>query len=177
MIRAPSSASARLIGPRPGVALLLAWSLALATAHAIAPYGGGEAVDEEAVTDLAWRNAAAWNAHDALAWTETFAPDAELVAPGAEPVEGREAIRGYAARLFSGPYARSMVRIRKVRVRLQSKDIASVDRVQLMDLPGETGGNAQRTETVFFLARKEGGRWAFTLMRDAPGPAAPGKTG
>jgi uncharacterized protein (TIGR02246 family) len=172
MIPARSSAAARPIGTRAGVALLFAWSLALATAHAVSPYGGGEAVDEEAVSDLAWRNAAAWNAHDALAWAETFAPDAELAASGAEPVEGRDAIRAYAARLFSGAYAHSMLRIRKVRVRLQSKDIASVDRVQLVDLPGEAGAGKERTETVFFLARKDGGRWTFTLMRDAPGPVA-----
>lgn len=38
----------------------------------------------------AWQ--AGWNAGDAAAIASLYAPDARLMAPGAEPVEGREAI-------------------------------------------------------------------------------------
>jgi len=162
----------------PCAALLVASSLALSTAHAVSPYGGHEAVEEEAVRDLAWRNAATWNAHDAVAWADTFAMDAEIVTTGGAAIEGRDAIRARAAQLFSGPYARSTLRVREVRVRLQSRDVAAVDRVQVVAGIADEGGSiAERTETAFFLARNENGHWMITLMRDAPSLAAPTKAG
>jgi uncharacterized protein (TIGR02246 family) len=89
---------------RPLLGLLL-WSVVGCSGS------GGTANGEAAISGLLARQAEAWNAHDAQAWSAAFSEDAEFVNILGTLFQGRAQIEQRHAELFRGIFSQSRVTV------------------------------------------------------------------
>lgn len=119
----------------------------------------------------AWLDA--WNRHDAVALSATFAPDAELVNFRGRRLSGNEAIRNFLARAFGQNLKTSAIAPGERRVRFVGDTVAALDLAgTISGVVAPKGGprpaRAFRLDGVV-VANPRGGWWLVTAhLSDAP---------
>jgi len=83
--------------------------------------------DERGIRRLVPDLVVAWNAHDAHAFAEIFAEDADFTNVLGMGAHGRRAIEEFHAPMFAGIFKNSHLTSEDVKIRFLSPDIASVD--------------------------------------------------
>src|SRR5437870_330616 len=109
-------------------AILLVSILSVAHLSSAAP-GGGTAVDGAAIRELLAKRDAAWNAHDATAWSAFFAPDGHFTSWRGDRAEGRENIRVYHEPLFKGIFRQSTNTVLSSRITFYAPNLAIAENV------------------------------------------------
>jgi len=132
--------------------------------------------ENDPVTAVLTRLAAAWNAGDGTAYGAEFTEDATYVTFAGEVLRGRTAIAEVHQFLFDGPLRGSrMSGTGAGEVRMVTDDVAYVlvDGAGGVRLAGQEELPDERVSTVSFLLRRDGDGWAvvaFQNTRSAGGP-------
>jgi uncharacterized protein (TIGR02246 family) len=93
------------------------------------PAAGGAAEDESAIKELLAKRDAAWNAHDAAAWSAFFASDAHFTSWRGDRVQGRENIRVFHEPLFKGMYRQTKNTVLSTQITFYAPDLVIVEAV------------------------------------------------
>src|SRR5258708_40101429 len=91
--------------------------------------------DEAAIKELFVKRDAAWNAHDAAAWSAFFAEDGHFTSWRGHRVQGRENIRVFHERLFTGIYKASKNTTISARITFHGTDLAIAENETEMTEP------------------------------------------
>ena len=83
-----------------------------------------QSADEAAIKELFLRRDAAWNAHDATAWSSFFAANGHFTSWRGHRVQGRDNIRIFHQRLFTGMYKASTNATISTRITFHGADLA-----------------------------------------------------
>lgn len=148
-------------------ALLVAASLTLATAPALAADNDGSAQQEAGA--LLARFMTAWSASDPTVLSSLFAPDADFVNPWGTYARGRDAIKGFYAGAFSMGYAGSKGEGTLVSVRTLGDDVAVIDGRWRISGAKNQDGTARAEEKGILVAviGKRGGDWQILALRES----------
>lgn len=149
---------------------------AVQTKHVVASQASGNSrqltdrsADEAAIRANVAQYVKAFNAHDAKAITELFAPDAQIVDKDGNTYEGREAIEN----VFKGVFADSPNKTTEVLVesiRMIGSDLAvEVGTTKEIEAANETPDYDRYT----VLHVKRDGKWHMALARDEEGAVPP----
>ena len=123
--------------------------------------------DEKAVREVPNRIMDAWAAHDADAFAAAFTQDATMILPGVYQ-QGREAIRGFMAQAFAGPYRDTRVTGTPVALKPLSPGAVLVLTQGGVLAPGEQEPSAERAVRASWLLAKEDGEWLLTAYQNTP---------
>jgi len=82
---------------------------------------------EDEIRNLVGQLMAAWNRHDAAAFSATFSEDADFTNWQGSGAHGRAPIERFHAPLFAGRFRETHMVADEVRVRMLREDLASVD--------------------------------------------------
>jgi uncharacterized protein (TIGR02246 family) len=128
---------------------------------------GFTAEDEKAVREVPGRIMDAWAAHDADAFAATFTADATMILPGVYQ-QGRDAIRGFMAQGFSGPYRGTRVTGTPVAVKSLGPGHVLVLTQGGVLAPGEDAPAPERAVRASWLLVKQDGQWLLTAYQNTP---------
>jgi len=125
-------------------------------------------IDEDAIRGVVDRFMEAWNRHDAHAFAELFAEDADFTNVMGMGARGREKIEAFHAPRFSGMFKNSHLTSTDSKVRLIRADIATVDVRWQMTGATDPQGNPwpNRKGLMNFVAAKEKGKWEILVMHN-----------
>jgi uncharacterized protein (TIGR02246 family) len=156
-----------------GVLALSAASLALGqtTGGGSKPKNKSEAAIRQVVADFM----AAWNQHDAKAFSMVFAPDAEFTNVAGVSAAGREEIEKFHAPRFTTTFKNSHQTMSDTRVRLIRSDVAAVDVKWEMTGATDSAGNniPLRKGLLNFVMTKASGKWLIVVMHNMNLPTTP----
>ena len=123
----------------------------------------------------------AWNLHDAAAFSNLFAENAELTNVLGQLSSGRKAIEKQHAFIFSTRFRQSVLKPEAVHVRLLQENLALVDVGWYMTGSLDLNGNLwhNRKGLVNFILKEEKGRWPVLVahITDLTTPSGPPKLG
>jgi uncharacterized protein (TIGR02246 family) len=110
----------------------------------------------------------AWNRHDAHAFAETFAEDADFTNVAGVGAHGRHAVEDFHAPGFATRFKNTHQTARDVKIRFITPSIASVDVQWEMTDALETDGTPipVRKGLLNWIATKQGDRWLITVMHN-----------
>ncbi|GAA2394785.1 SgcJ/EcaC family oxidoreductase [Dactylosporangium salmoneum] len=124
-------------------------------------------IDQTEVRDLMSRMAAAWEANDPDALAALYTEDAGVVTAGTH-AQGRDAIRAFMTAGFAGPLKDTTLSEDFERIRYVGQDIAIVNGVGGLVLPGEdTVQTGLRRRSTWVLARTGEG-WLVEAFHNCP---------
>src|SRR5487761_442423 len=144
------------------------WLLSLSAAFVIqsTPSNGSNLPSKSASDELEIRGtlqafADAWNAHDAHAFSQAFAADADFTNVIGMHARGRAEVEKFHEHLFTTYFRYSHLRILDVRVRLIKSDVAAVDATwEMTGARSRTGQEIPlRRGLLIFVMTKESGHW------------------
>jgi uncharacterized protein (TIGR02246 family) len=125
--------------------------------------------ENDQITAVLSRLAAAWNAGDGTAYGAEFAEDATYVTFAGDVLRGRTAIAATHQFLFDGPLRGSrMSGTGAGEVRMITEDVAYVlvDGAGGIRLEGQEELPDERVSTVSFLLRRDGGEWVVVAFQN-----------
>jgi uncharacterized protein (TIGR02246 family) len=130
--------------------------------------GGGTAEDEVAIKELLANRDAAWNAHDAAAWSAFFAPDAHFTSWRGDRAQGRENIRIYHEPLFKGVFQQSKNTVLSAQITFYGADLAIVESVtELTGVFGQDGKPLpDRKYYPLVVLQKHNGKWEIIIFHN-----------
>jgi uncharacterized protein (TIGR02246 family) len=110
----------------------------------------------------------AWNRHDAAAFAECFAPDADFTNVFGMPAQGRAAIAAAHAAIFQTVFSDSSVTVTQTRIRLIRDDVAAVDARWEMRGARDAQGKPWplRRGLMSMIATNENGAWLFCVFHN-----------
>jgi uncharacterized protein (TIGR02246 family) len=122
----------------------------------------------EAVHDLLNQLSTAWSANDAEAFTNLFTDDGTVVLPGDVYLYGREAILGFMARAYQGPYRGTGVTGTALSVRFIDSNTSVMITEGGVLAPGETEVAPQRAIRATWVCVNEDGTWKLSAYHNSP---------
>lgn len=126
------------------------------------------------IEDLVRALEAAWNRHDAHAFAEAFAEDADFTNVFGMVQKGRAGIEAGHAPVFKTMFKDSHLTVTETRVRLIRPDVAAVDVKWTMTGARDPHGNPwpERTGLLNWIATRHGERWLIDVSHnmDLPSP-------
>jgi len=132
------------------------------------PAKADRAADESAIKELFARRDAAWNAHDAAAWSAFFAPDGHFTNWQGAQVQGREKIQAFHAPLFAGIFRQSTNTTLQSHITFCGPDLAIAENDTQMtgaldpaDPPG-----AVRNYHPLVVLKKDNGKWEIIIFHN-----------
>jgi uncharacterized protein (TIGR02246 family) len=149
--------------------------LILATA-AVGQTGGvqtatpASAKDGDGIAKVLADFAAAWNSHDAKAFSMVFAEDADFTNVRGMSAQGRSEVEKFHAPRFTTIFKDTHLTITGSKIRFIKPDVAAVDATWEMtgmtDMP-------QRKGLLNFVMTREGGIWLIAVMHNMDLPPPP----
>jgi uncharacterized protein (TIGR02246 family) len=129
---------------------------------------------EQAIEGLVRALEAAWNRHDARAFTEAFAEDADFTNVFGMAVRGRAAIEALHAPLFKTMFTDSHLTALGTRVRMIRPDVAAVDVKWTMTGARDPHGKPwpERAGLLNWIATQHGERWLIDVSHNMDLPSA-----
>jgi uncharacterized protein (TIGR02246 family) len=143
----------------------------MATTSANAAVKGPTKQDRAAVAAVIERIVAAWAAHDADAFAETFTEDATMILPGLFK-RGREEIRSYMAQAYAGPFRGTRVTGTPVDLKFLGPAAALLITRGGVLAEGDTEVSGERAIHATWTVVKRGGEWLLTAYQNSPVAAA-----
>jgi uncharacterized protein (TIGR02246 family) len=128
---------------------------------------------DKAIEDLVRGIEAAWNRHDARAFAQAFAEDAEFTNVFGMVQKGRAGIEAAHAPIFKTMFKDSRLTVVETRVRLIRPDVAAVDVKWTMTGARDPHGNPwpERTGLLNWIVTKHGERWLIDVSHNMDLPA------
>ena len=127
-----------------------------------------------AIEDLVRALEAAWNRHDAHAFAQAFAEDADFTNVFGMVQKGRAGIEAGHAPIFKTMFKDSRLAVTETRVRLIRSDVAAVDVKWTMTGARDPHGNPwpERTGLLNWIVTRHGERWLIDVSHnmDLPSP-------
>lgn len=123
--------------------------------------------DRAAVTAVPQRIIAAWAAHDAEAFADTFTDDGTMILPGVYR-KGRDDIRDFMAAGFAGPYRGSQVTGTPLEVRFLSADTGVLISHGGVLEPGQTELPVEKEVHALWLVVKRDDVWRLAAYQNCP---------
>jgi uncharacterized protein (TIGR02246 family) len=124
----------------------------------------------EAITESLMQ---AWNAHDAGALCALYAADADFIDESGALIQGRDAIYTHYEDCFRGIFARSLLAVTAVKVRMLTPRMALLHTVWSMR--GHDGHGVQwlpvRTGTLLLICARRDAKWELVLAHSSCGAA------
>ncbi|HMB83834.1 MAG TPA: SgcJ/EcaC family oxidoreductase [Terriglobales bacterium] len=110
----------------------------------------------------------AWNSHDAHAFAETFAEDADFTNVIGRSAHGRKAVEEFHAPMFATRFKNTHLTAGEVKVRTINPDIASVDVSWEMTGAIETDGTPLPTRKglLNWVVTRHDDRWLIAVMHN-----------
>jgi uncharacterized protein (TIGR02246 family) len=128
----------------------------------------------KAIEDLVGALEAAWNRHDANAFAQAFAEDADFTNVFGMVQKGRAGIEAGHAPIFKTMFKDSQLTVTETRVRLIRSDVAAVDVKWTMTGARDPHGNPwpARTGLLNWIVTRHGERWLIDVSHnmDLPSP-------
>jgi uncharacterized protein (TIGR02246 family) len=129
---------------------------------------------DKAIEDLVRALEAAWNRHDAHAFAQAFAEDADFTNVFGMVQKGRAGIEAGHAPIFKTMFKDSQLTVTETRVRLIRSDVAAVDVKWTMTGARDPHGNPwpARTGLLNWIVTRHGERWLIDVSHnmDLPSP-------
>jgi uncharacterized protein (TIGR02246 family) len=124
--------------------------------------------DEAAIRELFAKRDAAWNAHDATAWSAFFAENGHFTSWRGHRVQGRENIRVFHERLFTGIYKESTNTTLKTNITFHGNNLAMAENETEMlgplDIEGQSGPD--RKYYPLIVLKKNSGTWEISIFHN-----------
>jgi uncharacterized protein (TIGR02246 family) len=124
--------------------------------------------DEKPIQQLVSNFMNAWNEHDAHAFAESFAEDADFTNVRGAGAHGRGAIEQFHAPVFATIFKQSHQTATEVRTRFITPNIASVD--VRWEMTGSTAPDGTpvplRQGLLNWVVTNHGGKWLITIMHN-----------
>ena len=124
--------------------------------------------DEEAIRRVLADFVAAWNKHDAKAFSMVFAEDADFTNVRGMNAHGRTEVEKFHAPRFATNLKNSHQKMTQIEIRFIRPDVAAVD--AWWEMTGAKTADGQdiplRKGLLNFVITKEGGRWFITVMHN-----------
>jgi uncharacterized protein (TIGR02246 family) len=128
----------------------------------------------KAIEDLVRALEAAWNRHDAHAFAQAFAEDADFTNVFGMVQKGRAGIEAGHAPIFKTMFKDSRLTVTETRVRLVRADVAAVDVKWTMTGARDPHGNpwSERAGLLNWIVTRHGERWLIDVSHnmDLPSP-------
>ncbi|MBA2936290.1 SgcJ/EcaC family oxidoreductase [Sphingomonas sp. CGMCC 1.13654] len=135
--------------------------LATASAQAQSP-------DETAIRGIEAQQEASWNAHDIVAWTQPYAPDAQFVTAFGLWWKSHDEIQRKMGWAYTNLFAQSRIHADQIEVTSVTPDVATVHIAWTLD--GAKGPDGGDVGTVHLIQsqtlRKAGGQWQIVSAQD-----------
>jgi uncharacterized protein (TIGR02246 family) len=124
--------------------------------------------DAQGIHKLVSEFMGAWNHHDAQAFAETFAEDADFTNVVGASAHGRHAVEDFHAPAFATRFKNTHQTAHDVKIRFITPSIASVDVQWEMTGAMDTDGTPipVRQGLLSWIATKQGDRWLITVMHN-----------
>jgi uncharacterized protein (TIGR02246 family) len=124
--------------------------------------------DEPAIRHLVAEFVDAWNRHDAHAFSETFAEDADFTNVRGDSAHGRKAVEDFHAPTFATRFKSTHQTADDVKIRFLTPDIASVD--IRWEMTGATDAEGTpipiRKGLLNWVVTRHGERWLIVVMHN-----------
>jgi uncharacterized protein (TIGR02246 family) len=135
----------------------------------------GTEVDQKAIQGLLDRFTDAWNRHDAHAFAEVFAEDADFTNWRGEGATGRSKIEEFHAPMFATIFRNSHQAYTSIKIRFIRAEVAAVDVHWEMTGVLDAQGNSRpdRRGLVNLVMAKDAGRWRIVVMHNLDLTALP----
>lgn len=130
-------------------------------------YGRFPNGEEGAVLSVPLRVRAAWENNDADALADVFTENGSLLM-GDEQLRGREEIRSYMAKAFSGEYRGVRVVEEPIEIKFLSGDVAMAISEGGTLAPGETEPAPEREMRTTWVIVKQNGEWRLLSHQGSP---------
>jgi uncharacterized protein (TIGR02246 family) len=136
----------------------------------------GSEADQKAIRDVMDQFMAAWNRHDARAWTAVFAEDSDFTNVRGVSASGRPNIEEFHAQVFATMFKNSVQKYTDIKIRFIRPDVAAVDVHWEMTGATDSHGNPwpERKGLLNFVMTKDTGKWEIKVMHNldlSPPPA------
>jgi uncharacterized protein (TIGR02246 family) len=135
--------------------------------------------EAQAIEQLIERLTAAWNNHDAGAFSLEFAEDADFTNVFGQNAHGRSEIEGFHTLIFSTVFKDSYLSSKEMTVRFINPDFAAVDIKWEMSGATDPQGNPwpDRKGLLNLITKHENGLWSILIMHnmDLPTTSSPVK--
>jgi uncharacterized protein (TIGR02246 family) len=127
-----------------------------------------QSADEAAIKELFWKRDAAWNAHDATAWSSFFEEDGHFTSCRGDRAQGPDNIRVFHERLFTGIYKASRNTTISTRITFHCADLAIAENATEMtgalDLAGHTLPDQKYYPLI--VLKKNNGKWEISIFHN-----------
>jgi len=134
----------------------------------------GNAKDEEGIRKVLTDFIAAWNKHDAKAFSMVFAEDADFTNVGGVSAHGRAEVEKFHAPRFATRFKDTHQKITETKIRFIKPDVAAID--AWWEMTGAKNREGQdiplRKGLLNFVMTKEGDKWFITVMHNMDLPAS-----
>ena len=129
---------------------------------------GSRSADEAAIRETLAKRDAAWDAHDAAAWSTFFAPDAHFTNWRGERVQGRDNIRIFHEALFKGIFRESKIIVLGSQIAFYATDLAVVEAVTQLTGALDPAGKQIPDRKYYPLAilKKNGEKWEIVVFHN-----------
>ena len=123
---------------------------------------------EQAITEVLERFTEAWNTHDAKAYADLFAENADFTNVFGQSFHGRETIEAQHAKIFASMFKDSRITSMHSTVRLIDQLFASVDVIWTMSGAVDMKGNswADRKGLMSLVMKSENEVWSILIMHN-----------
>jgi uncharacterized protein (TIGR02246 family) len=130
----------------------------------------GSPKDSAEVRQLLLSQSDAWNRKDAKGAGAVYLPEADILTPGGDRVQGRQAIEAAHAGDFAadtaGGGSRNSHPLETLWMRFLRSDLALVEVETRFDFPPDSSGPVRpERSTLFLVLRKEHGHWGILAQR------------
>jgi uncharacterized protein (TIGR02246 family) len=131
--------------------------------------------DDEAIRQVLAEFTAAWNRHDAKAFSMVFAEDADFTNPGGKTARGRTEIERFHAPKFATYLKDSHLTITETKLRFITSEVAALDARWEMTGARRADGQARplRKGLLNFIMTCADRRWFITVMHIMDFPERP----
>lgn len=150
------------------ICFLFAFSMAAQTQSPGEVKPTGSVRDEEGIRKVVADFVAAWNKHDAKAFSMVFAEDADFTNVGGKSAQGRAEIEKHHAPSFATKFKDTHQTITETKVRFIKPDVAAVDaRWEMTGAKDEQGQERpMRKGLLNFVMTKQGDAWLISVMHN-----------
>jgi uncharacterized protein (TIGR02246 family) len=135
----------------------------------------GRGIDEQAIRTILKRFMDAWNHHDAKAFAEVFAEDADLTNWLGDGARGRAGIEAMHAPVFDTIFKNSRQEHTDIKIRFIRPDVAAVDVRWKMTGATDPQGNPrpERQGLLSFVMANDAAQWQIVVMHNLDVTALP----